>query len=200
MVHKHHLPLEGVGGLIQGFGGSTLCGCVTVMAVGYRAQGQGGSKEMYFYSCFQGTVLVQRLMSQERCKPPSNKSPSPKPRGPHRFPSTISTENVIVSQVGSNFFDTKAKRPTHIICLWALGQKEQKGQQSRFGVIEQLKGKKISRVTRPTCRCFQLSLVCNCITESHQSRSLNCWILMISQLITKMLLAINLLGKMYCRI
>lgn len=71
------LFLKGRKGLIQGFGELTLCVCVTVMAVGYRAQGQGGSKEMYFYSCFQGTVLVQRLMSQERCKPPSNESPSP---------------------------------------------------------------------------------------------------------------------------
>lgn len=165
------------------------------MAVGYRARGQGGSKEMYFYSCFQGTVLVQRLMSQERCKPPSNKSPSLKPRGPHRFPSTISTENMIVSEVGSNFFDMKAKRPTHIICLWALGQKEQKGQQSRFGVIEQLKGKIISWVTRPTCRCFQVSSVCGCSnTESQQSKSLNCWISFIFYLLAYILLDYNCSG------
>lgn len=123
LLHQHlGLSLKGRKGLIQGFGGLTPCGCVTVMAVGYRAQGQGGSKEMYFYSCFQGTVLVQRLMSQERCKPPSSKSPSPSQEA-LSFPSTISTENVIVSQVSSNFFDTKGERPTHIICLWALGQK-----------------------------------------------------------------------------
>lgn len=36
----------------------TLCGCATVMAAGYRAQGEGGSKETYFYSCFQATVHV----------------------------------------------------------------------------------------------------------------------------------------------
>lgn len=132
LVHKHCLPLEGSGGLIQGFEGSTLCGCVTAMAEGYRAQGQGGSKEMYFYSCFQGTVLVQRLMSQERCKPPSNKSPSPKPRGLNRFPSTISTENVIVSQVGSNFFDTKAKgQHTHYLSV-STGAKRTEGAAESF--------------------------------------------------------------------
>lgn len=43
-----------------GFGALTLRGCATVMAAGYRAQGQGGSKEMYFYSCFQATVHVTR--------------------------------------------------------------------------------------------------------------------------------------------
>lgn len=120
----HHLclSLKGRKGFIQGFGELTLRRCVTVMAVGYRAQGQGGSRKMYFYSCFQGTVLVQRLMSQERCKPPSNKSPSPS-QETLSFPSTISTENVIVSQISSNFFDTEGERPTHIICLWALGQK-----------------------------------------------------------------------------
>lgn len=127
MVHKHCLPLEGSGGLIQGFGESTLCGCVTAMAVGYRAQGQGGSKEMYFYSCFQGTVLVQRLMSQERCKPPSNKSPSPKPRGPHRFPSTISTENVIVSQVGSNFLTRRPKGQHTLFVCGHWGKKNRRG-------------------------------------------------------------------------
>lgn len=42
----------------RGFGALTLCGCATVMAAGYRAQGQGGSKEMYFYSCFQANVHV----------------------------------------------------------------------------------------------------------------------------------------------
>lgn len=99
------LSLKGRKGFIQGFGELTLCGCVTVMAVGYRAQGQGGSKEMYFYSCFQGTGLVQRRMSQERCKPPSNKSPSPRQEN-LSFPLTISTENVIVSQISSNFSDT----------------------------------------------------------------------------------------------
>lgn len=41
-----------------GFGALTLCGCATVMAAGDRAQGQGGSKEMYFYSCFQANVHV----------------------------------------------------------------------------------------------------------------------------------------------
>lgn len=68
--HYHHQPLKGGKDFVQGFGKLTLCGRVTVMAVGCKAQGQGGSREMYFYSCFQGTVLVQRLMSQERCKPP----------------------------------------------------------------------------------------------------------------------------------
>lgn len=123
---QHHLclSLKGRKGFIQGFGELTLCGCVTAMAVGYRAQGQGGSKEMYFYSCFQGTVVVQRLMSQERCKPLSNKSPSPSQEA-LSFPSTISTENVIVSQISSNFFDTEGERPTHIIFfLWVLGQKK----------------------------------------------------------------------------
>lgn len=115
LLHQHlGLCLKSTKGLIQGFGVLTLCGCVTVMAVGYRAQGQGGSKEMYFYSYFQGTVL----MSQERCKPLSNKSPSPS----QEAQSPLSPQK-IVSWVSSNFFDTKGKRPTNIICLWALGQK-----------------------------------------------------------------------------
>lgn len=41
-----------------GFGALTLHGCAAVMATGYRTQGQGGSKEMFFYSCFQATVHV----------------------------------------------------------------------------------------------------------------------------------------------
>lgn len=103
--------------LFRGFGELTLCGCVTEMAMGYRAQGQDGSREMYFYLWFQGTILVQRLMSHkhffisekegvlESVSPPSNKSPSAG-QETLSFPSTISTENVIVSQISSNFFDT----------------------------------------------------------------------------------------------
>lgn len=63
--HNLSLSLKGRKGFIQGFEELTLCGCVTVMAVGYRAQGQGGSRDMYFYSWFQGTMLVKRLMSHK---------------------------------------------------------------------------------------------------------------------------------------
>lgn len=119
----------------------TLCGCVTVMAVGYRAQGQGGSKEMYFYSCFQGTVLVQRLMSQERCKPPSNKSPSPSQEA-LSFPSTISKENVIVSQISSNFFLTRRAKGQHILFVCGhWGKKEQMKQWNSLWSIKQSKKK-----------------------------------------------------------
>lgn len=96
------------------------------MTVGYGAQGQGGSKEMYFYSCFQGTVLVPRLMSQERCKPPSNKSPSPS-QETLSFPSTISTENVIVSQISSNFFDTRGQKANTYYLSVGTGAKRNRG-------------------------------------------------------------------------
>lgn len=132
---------------------------MTVMTVGYRAQGQGGSKEMYFYSCFQGTVLVPRLMSQERCKPPSNKSPSPS-QETLSFPSTISTENVIVSQISSNFFDTRGRKANTYYLSVGTGAKRNRRSD---GVVCGAKKnrKKTPRVALPTCKYLNICSLCH---------------------------------------
>lgn len=169
------LFLKGRKGLIQGFGELTLCGCVTVMAVGYRAQGQGGSKEMYFYSCFQDTVLVQRLMSQERCKPPSNESPSPGQKALSRSPQLSPQKMWLFLRSAQTFLTQRAKGQHILFVCGHWGTKEQKSTGVVCGAYNN--SQKVAYVIRPTCKYLKMGAVCYCnITWSDHSMNIKVWL------------------------
>lgn len=121
----------------------TLCECVTVMATGYRAQGHGGSRKCIYIHGFRAGYLLKNECHKRFFKAKTVYMKGVNPRAtnhPHRgletlsFPSTISTENVIVFfWSAQSVFMAQGKRSAHI-CLWATRQRKEN--KSRTNEVE----------------------------------------------------------------